>query len=292
MKKKWVFIIVLVVIIVAVILTIVFINLFTAKTTKDLAETVYSVTQNGYLNENNEKTLAIEDYLSDLSVNSELSSEQKTTINNYANVLSAYQVAGEFFNRQIVFSSYTSVYKSNRKTIKSNFNKAQDAVDSLYSYLQTNLDKVSPSGYWLAETWTDCEEYVVEIIEYTIDAFTKLEEVYQSCVDSEFMNNSMSTIIFEQMDRYATIILNEEDENYSTAGASLYTFVNQYLTDEELILDYVYDADGIKTKADDILEKGEESAYYNSFLSGASAFRSAVVVEESVSGSEIVGEAV
>lgn len=281
MKKKWLLFITIIIIIVAVVLTIVFINLFTAKNTEELAQKVYSVTQNGYLNEDDEKNQEIDAYLDRMSTNSGLTSDQRTKITNYKNIYSAYEVIGEFFNRQIIFTTYTSVYKENRKAIRNSFDDAQEAVDLLYSYLQENLETVSGSDYWLAETWDDCEGYVVSIIENTIDAFTRLEVVYQSCVDSQILNNNMSTIIFTQIDRYTSIFADEENENYSTVGRNLLSFVNQYLTTngETVILDYIYDIDGLKTKADDILTNGENSDYYNNFLSGRASLRNVAVVE-------------
>ncbi len=268
MKKLW-FIIVIVLVVVAVVLAIVFINLFTSKNTEALAKTVNSYTQSGYLSADNSGNQAIDSYLASLTSLTDLQDDLEL-IENYSDAFEAFEVIGEFYNRQIVFTDYTSSYKSNRKKIEKDFKNAQSIVDEFEAYLAENLPAIGNNQSWLAISWVTCKEYMEDIISYTSDAFTRLAEVYQNSVTSKVLNNDLTDIIFEYIDTQLTQLNDEEGVQTADIGKNLLTFANAYLTleNENIILGYMYD-DKLQTKVEDIKENGEESSYYGKFIEGS-----------------------
>ena len=278
MKKRW-FILILVLVVIAVVLAIVFVNLFREKNTSALADSVNSVTQSGYLSKENKSNQEIdeylnsmlklsenipEDYLSTLLKTEDLQAE-KNLIKNYANAYAAFEVVGEFFNREIVFTKYTNVYKSQKKKIQKNFSNAQSAVDALSKYFNEQNVKIGNADEWLARTWDDCKSNLVNLFNYTSEAFSGLTEVYKSCVNSVVLNNGLSDIILDEVGKMTVGVL----EGKVDFGEKLLNFVNAYLTreGEKLILDYSYVA-GIQLIVKDIKEKGEDSSYYANFVAG------------------------
>ncbi len=267
MKKRW-FIFVIILVIIAVILTIVFINLFREKDTTALAENVNDVTQNGYLSEENEANQAIDAYLAQVSGLGSLEAD-RTTIENYADAYAAFEVIGDFFSRQIVFTENTSVYRENRGRIRNAFQRAQNAVDDFAEYLSQNMDVVGSDEDWMTITWANCKGYMQDIISNTTDAVTRLALVYQDCVTSKVMNNAMSDIIFAEIEKWTSQLISEETVSTAGLGQQLLTFVNAYLTidGENVILQFQYD-NNIKSQAENINELGEESTFYSQFVAG------------------------
>ena len=140
MKRKWFFTI-LILAVVAVVLTIVFINLFREKDTKQLSEKVNSVTTAGYLSEDSEEYAIINAYFDDVYLKL-TTGEEKAEVKNYQDTYKAYVLAGKFFNSQLVFSEYTETYKNNRKIIEKSFENAQEATNSFKQYIIDNKEVV------------------------------------------------------------------------------------------------------------------------------------------------------
>lgn len=266
MKKKW-FWIILILAIVAVVLTIVFINLFREKDTKQLSSKVNSVVTTGYLADESDEYSIINDYFS--NIYTKLSTgEEKAEVKNYQDTYKAYVLAGKFFNKQLVFSKFTETYKNNRKAVASRFDKAQASANKLKQYIVDNKDVVAGSDYWEANTWTNCKGFANEMFVQTIDAFDLLQIVYQASVPSKIMRNDLTGLVFDTMSEFSKQTKEKlnSDEN---CALKLYNFVNVYLTEsgEKLILNFNYNYNA-QTKIANIKENGTESAYYQDFLIG------------------------
>ncbi len=282
MKKRWLILIVILVI-VAIVLAIVFINLFRDKDTTALAKEVNKVTESGYLDENNKANQDVDkylqsmlklsdnleaDYLATLLKTDNLSAENEKMA-NYANAYAAFEVIGQFYNRQIVFSKYTKVYAQQKKQISKNFSKAQKAVDALETYFVEQNVKIGNADEWLARTWDDCKVQLQQLFAFTSSAFAGLNEVYKNCVPSKLVNNAMSDIILDEVNGMTKNIA----DGQADFGKKLLTFANAYLSvaGEQVILQHSYNA-AVQAAAKDIKEKGAESEYYASFVAGELAF--------------------
>lgn len=267
MKRKG-FIVVLILAIVAVILTIVFINLFKERDTEKLSKSVNTYVSDGYLDDESEEYLTINDYLS--NIYSKISSmSEKTEVKNYQDSYKAYVVYGEFMNRQIVFSEYTETYKNERKKIETDLKKGQNVAEDLTAYIIENKDLTGESGYWQANTWANCKGYMSDLFGYTSDAFNRLGDVYTASVTSPLMNNDLTALIFNTTKELSNKISENLNQDAS-CGEALYNFVNIYLVQnkENVILNFNYNAvqqENIKK----INEKSEDwESLYNDFLQG------------------------
>lgn len=266
MKKKW-FLGILIVAIIAVILTIVFINLFGEKDTKELSQEVHSYIENGYLSQENEDYEKIIEYLD--AVYPKLStSTERSEVLNYKNAYQAYAVAGEFFDRQMVFTEFTDVYKNNRKKIENNLNNAQEKAQNLAKTIKENENLTNGSEYWEANTWANYKGEMREIISSTTTAINLLGEVYISSVPSKIMNNDLTKLIFDVVKEYSIEILEKTTQD-EMLGQKLNEFVNYYLTKEGevKILNFLYNSTS-QDKVADIVEKGKESEFYSDLLEG------------------------
>jgi len=268
MKKKW-FIVILILVAIAVVLTVVFINLFREKNTDELAKNVYNVTENGYLNDENEKNIAIKKYLQNILPLSELSDAEKTEVKNYYDSFVAFEIYGKFFERQIVFTKYTNVYKDNRKKISNAFNKAQGVVNNMYNYIQAHEDAVN--DFWLATTWADCDSFMKEIFDNTKYAISRLAEVYQTSVTSPLMKNDFTKVVFKTTDELLDEV-SKEIKTSKTASENLLKLANSYLTvqGEKNILNFNYNS-VMKSNVASILKDGKNAPEYVKLFNGTIA---------------------
>lgn len=267
MKKKWAIAIIFLIII-AVVLTVVFIFLFREKDTRALALRLNEATQEGYLADDKEEYQTISLYFDSVidALANENRDAEKSEAQNYDKAYEAFLVAGDFFNRQMIFTDYTNVYKDNRNAIERAFNRAQSAADELVVYINENRELTGDNYYWQANTWANCRENIKTIFDNTTDAFERLILVYNASVSSIFMNNSFSTLVFEGFNSLTADLETNLTEN-ETSGQALLTFVNAYFSDDELILDYQYNQN-LKDRVSDISQNGEASSFYSAFLQG------------------------
>lgn len=263
---KW-FVALIILAVIAVVLTIVFINLFREKDTKQLAQSVHETVEKGYLNEENAQYKNIYSYLNNLET--ALSTvEEKNEVKNFKDSFSAYVVVGQFFDRQIVFSQYTETYKNNRKKIQKNFAKGQESANKLEQFILNNKEIVSGSDYWQANSWVNCKGDMRDLIVYTTNAFNLLADVYQASVDSKLMNNGLTDLVFDTFEKMSAQMIEKTSES-NEFGVELNKLIGNYLTKngEKTILNFNYSSNAMQ-KVADIKENGENSAYYGDFLQG------------------------
>ena len=290
MKKKW-FIVILVLVIVAVVLTIVFINLFKERDTKALSSKLLQVTQTGYLSreipdENkkaSDENAVIHESLEEFERigTKEFSSAEVNIFSNYVDALSAYEIAVEFFSREMIFADASATYTNNHVKVQNWLSDAQKDANSLKKYVDDVKLKTDGSDYWTAQTWTDCQKWLNNIIKKTGNAVAKLTEIYRDSVPMNvahkgFMNNGFTDIVFDAMKEQIDDILTKSAEK-ADFGDDLYVLVKAYLVkeSEDLILNFPYEnisPDGeLNTLADkvaDIKINGKTSKFYDDFVSG------------------------
>lgn len=270
MKKKWI-IITIILLIIAVVLTIVFINLFSERDTEDLSNAVKTNVQTGYLKDDGDTYLKIDEYfgvmLRQASLTSSDENEISNEISNAQKLYETYIIIGEFYNKQILFSSYNDVYAKNRNQAIDNLNSANSKASEIVAYLDANSELVSGSDYWQARTWDDVEPMVKDFLNYNNLAFSALQPIFTSCVDSKVVSNDFSALILSTINFY----LNEANENWGSNKTSVntaFTMANSYLTNHyNQIMSYRYSTQ-LQGYVKDILEKGESSSYYGKLIGG------------------------
>lgn len=266
MKKKWI-IITIILLIIAVVLTIVFINLFSERDTEDLSNAVKTNVQTGYLKDDGETYLKIDNYFDVMLKQSSLAQDDRNKITNAQNLYETYLIVGEFYNKQILFSSYNDVYAKNRNQAIDNLNSANSKASEIVSYLDANSELVDGSDYWQARTWDDVESMVKDFLNYNNLAFSALQPIFVSSVDSKVASNDFSALILSTINFY----LNEANENWqgsTTSVSTAFTMANSYLTNHyNQIMSYRYSTQ-LQGYVKDILEKGESSSYYGKLIEG------------------------
>ena len=266
MRKKWFFGI-LILVVVAIILTIVFINLFKEKDTKALSEKINDVAENSYLTEDSEENKKINEYLTKMAMIFQ-DGKERTEIKNYKNAINSFSVAIKFFNRELLFSSVSNEYNNHVKSITQNFENAQEDAKKLKNYINETNAPIGNSAYWAQNTWQTSQKFVKSIFDNTREAMSKLGKVYRASVNSKFVNNEYTDIIFDGFDTLSNQVASKISED-ATVGTNLLVFTNAYYGDsnEEVILGYAYN-DILQNSVKDIVENGVDSLYYSAFLSG------------------------
>ena len=266
MKKKWI-IITIILLIIAVVLTIVFINLFSERDTEDLSNAVKTNVQTGYLDGDGDTYLKIDEYFDVMLSQASLTTSDENEISNAQRLYETYILIGEFYNKQILFSSYNDVYAEYRNQAIDNLNSANSKASEIVSYLDANSELVSGSDYWQARTWDDVEPMMKEFLNFNNSAFSALQPIFVSCVDSKVVSNDFSALILSTINFY----LNEANENWSSNTKSVNTASNMaedYLTNHcNQIMSYRYSTQ-LQSKVEDILENGESSQNYGNFING------------------------
>lgn len=266
MKKKWI-IITIILLIIAVVLTIVFINLFSERDTEDLSNAVKTNVQTGYLDSDGDTYLKIDEYFDVMLSQASLTKSDENEILNAKKLYETYIIIGEFYNKQILFSSYNDVYAEYRNQAIDNLNSANSKASEIVAYLDANSELVDGSDYWQARTWDDVEPMVKDFLNYNNLAFSALQPIFVSSVDSKVVSNDFSALILSTINFY----LNEANENWGSNPTSVntaFTMANSYLTNHyNQIMAYRY-SPTLQSDVEDILEKGESSQNYGKFING------------------------
>ncbi len=272
MKRKSKFGIFLLVIVAAA-LVVVFVTLFTPPSTRSLALSLNSKVTSGYLSDEDKSEVNICEY-NDIqtyltSVASVVTSDEtRSEIQNIRYAYKAFLVEAEFFNRQIVFSSYSEKFKENKKKIEKLLSQAQKHANAAEDYIEKHATLTSGSAYWTAQTWAGVREDLVDMTKKTAEMFKLLGEVYSASVDSKIMNNDLTTIIFRYNDELSASMVENLDKDNSL-GQKLHAFVNHYMTieKEEKILEFCYNI-AYQVAVQDILASWGSGAKFDKFKAG------------------------
>ena len=273
MKRKvyfWVFILV----VVAAVLAVVFINLFKTPSTQKLALSLNSYIERGYLStddyqeKNDCEYKDIQKYL--LEVEQVLTtSQQRNEVKNVRYAYQAYVVQANFFNRQLPFTVFKDEYKKNKKKIENLLSECQNLADKAEEYIVQHRDLTSGSDYWKAETWAGVRDDLVALTTKTAEALTLLTEVYEACVNSQFMNNGLTEIVFDASNEFSEELIAGLDQD-ATIAQRMSSFTNVYYTasGEELILDYCYKSNYQLTVSNIKNSWKSDTVLFNRFLAG------------------------
>lgn len=269
MKRKWI-IGILVLVAVGAILAVVFINMFTNKSTDAMAKNLDQAVSEGYLCETSDEYGVLNEYFENVSnaLAAQSDEEQKVTLNCQKLYLSLTKEA-KVLNSQLAFSEYTNVYKNSNKKIESLLKSAQKHANDAKTYIQSTKNLTTPSQYWTAGTWYECKDMITKMITNTNNALRCIAEVYEAGVNSKLFNNKLSSLIFETEQNLADEAL--EDLKVAGVADKIYNFTQIYFasTSLEIIMSYQYDAT-VREKVDEILnaENRAESPAYLAFLEG------------------------
>lgn len=274
MRKKWFFGI-LILAVVGIILTIVFINLFKDRDTEDLAKNVSEVATEGYLAQDSEEYVAINEYLKNVLTYFDDGAD-KNEIQNYMDSYKAFVLAIDLFEDELIFSKYSKEYNDNVGKIKKNFKLAQKAAENMTEKIGETKNLTGNSPFWNKNTWQENRGFMQEVFENSKQAMISLSTVYTASVSSKLMNNDFTQIIFNGFTALSNRVASDLIDD-STRGSALLKFVNAYYSDEneKYILGYTYNTD-LQYAVKDIKEKGAESALYADFLNGVIEGREAV----------------
>ena len=271
MRKRATWIIIVIVLI-GVVIGAVFFNMFVPRNTEELAQLVYNITETGYLSETNSSNTTFDAYTFKLiSSTSQVSSLDKAKITDYRNFYGGCEIAGQFFRRQIVFSKYTKSYSKNLKKIKDNFNKASQNAKQLEAFMANALKASNGQAYWEKESWEHCHKQLEQMMKQTADAMFALIEVYQTCVDSEMLNNNFTKVLFMALQ---DSIQDIKKLDVTTEGSQFLKLTANYMTTEteKKIIKYNFDT-SLQGKIDKILTdaNGKNTSEYQQFLNGSIA---------------------
>ena len=273
MKKRkvvfWIFILV----VIAAVLAVVFVSLFSTPSTKGLALSLNNKVTTGYLSDKDKSEKDVCEYndIENYLVNIEAVLTNDASKNEARNIRIAYQafrVQGEFFNRQIVYSTFSEKFKENKSKIESLLNQAQNCADEVENYIEKNRTLTSGSAYWTAQTWVGARDNLVEMTTKTVEMFRLMSEVYSASVGSKIMNNALTDIIFKYANEVSANMIENLDKDNSL-GQKLLSFVNQYLTvsNEEKILEFCYN-DAYKLAVQDIVASWGSGSKFDKFVAG------------------------
>lgn len=282
MKKKWL-IIALILIVISVVLAIVFLNLFKDKNTEKVVSDIHSVATTGYLSGTNDDAENFESYLQDIKDLSEkllkeekkLSDKEKEELQqmfnitkNYKSAFEAYKFAIKYFDKQLVFTTYTDTYKANQKEIRDSLKDVSKTVKSISNdYGVDNSETLNID--WLKRTWSDWKDGVQNVINKTGDVYKRLFDVYESCLNSQIMNNNLINFVFSYLEEKIDILI--ATPNAENIGAVIESICTKYFSQqgEKIIIKYNFDI-SLQEKVADVVENEEKSDYWNDFLNGFS----------------------
>ena len=259
----------IVIAIIAVVLAIVFINLFSDKDTKALAQEINRVATTSYLNEESSEFKEIDEYLT--VVSGALDSKEKNEVLNYQNMLKSTAIMIDFYNRQILFSEFSEAYKVERKKIEKEFKKAQEVAEEFCAYIVKNKTDAYGSDWWTANTWVEGKKFMQEITTNANSAFERLQSVFVEGVDSKIINNDLTQLVFNETTKMFSEVNESLSEN-DLKSTALLNFVEIYysLNGEKILIAYNY-SESMQNEVSDINENGEDSLFYNNLLDGSIA---------------------
>ena len=269
MRRKW-FIGILILAVVGAVLAVVFVNMFTSKSTSPMAEDLNFVSNSGYLCAESDEYQDIIEYFDNVStaLNTE-SDEQDKVVLNCKNLYIAFSKEARFINKQLAFSEYTNTYKNSIKNVERLLKNAQKNANEAKIYIKNKKTMVSSNPYWTAGTWYECKDYVLKMIKDTNSALKLIAGVYQAGVSSKLLNNKLSSLIFETTQDLADKVVADLEVTNSADQISNFSQIYFNQSGIEKIMSYQYNS-SVREKVETILnaENRAELAVYQEFLEG------------------------
>lgn len=164
----------------------------------------------------------------------------------------------DFYDDYFVLATDNKTLSRNYKTIRNNFEDAQEAQEDMNGFIADGLNLQDNSETYLKNIYIDFRESYVDYISSMTKAIDALSNCYQGCFIDNLSNNLASTLILNSVDNYLTVITGDYAElvdkdvkggnfdsyEYETTGkiTAYSEFVNSYILNRQEIVEYNFTA--------------------------------------------------
>lgn len=160
----------------------------------------------------------------------------------------------DFYDDYLVLATDNKTLSRNYKTIRNNFEDAQEAQEDMNGFIADGLNLQDNSETYLKNIYIDFRESYVDYISSMTKAIDALSNCYQGCFIDNLSNNLASTLILNSVDNYLTVITGDYAElvdkdvkggnfdsyEYETTGkiTAYSEFVDSYILNRQEIVEY------------------------------------------------------
>lgn len=160
----------------------------------------------------------------------------------------------DFYDDYFVLATDNKTLSRNYKTIRNNFEDAQEAQEDMNGFIADGLNLQDNSETYLKNIYIDFRESYVDYISSMTKAIDALSNCYQGCFIDNLSNNLASTLILNSVDNYLTVITGDYAElvdkdvkggnfdsyEYETTGkiTAYSEFVDSYILNRQEIVEY------------------------------------------------------
>lgn len=160
----------------------------------------------------------------------------------------------DFYDDYLVLATDNKTLSRNYKTIRNNFEDAQEAQEDMNGFIADGLNLQDNSETYLKNIYIDFRESYVDYISSMTKAIDALSNCYQGCFIDNLSNNLASTLILNSIDNYLTVITGDYAElvdkdvkggnfdsyEYETTGkiTAYSEFVDSYILNRQEIVEY------------------------------------------------------
>lgn len=164
----------------------------------------------------------------------------------------------DFYDDYLVLATDNKTLSRNYKTIRNNFEDAQEAQEDMNGFIADGLNLQDNSETYLKNIYIDFRESYVNYISSMTKAIDALSNCYQGCFIDNLSNNLASTLILNSVDNYLTVITGDYAElvdkdvkggnfdsyEYETTGkiTAYSEFVDSYILNRQEIVEYNFTA--------------------------------------------------
>ena len=164
----------------------------------------------------------------------------------------------DFYDDYFVLATDNKTLSRNYKTIRNNFEDAQEAQEDMNGFIADGLNLQDNSETYLKNIYIDFRESYVDYISSMTKAIDALSNCYQGCFIDNLSNNLASTLILNSVDNYLTVITGDYAElvdkdvkggnfdsyEYETTGkiTAYSEFVDSYILNRQEIVEYNFTA--------------------------------------------------
>ena len=160
----------------------------------------------------------------------------------------------DFYDDYLVLATDNKTLSRNYKTIRNNFEDAQEAQEDMNGFIADGLNLQDNSETYLKNIYIDFRGAYVDYISSMTKAIDALSNCYQGCFIDNLSNNLASTLILNSVDNYLTVITGDYAElvdkdvkggnfdsyEYETTGkiTAYSEFVDSYILNRQEIVEY------------------------------------------------------
>ena len=164
----------------------------------------------------------------------------------------------DFYDDYLVLATDNKTLSRNYKTIRNNFEDAQEAQEDMNGFIADGLNLQDNSETYLKNIYIDFRGAYVDYISSMTKAIDALSNCYQGCFIDNLSNNLASTLILNSVDNYLTVITGDYAElvdkdvkggnfdsyEYETTGkiTAYSEFVDSYILNRQEIVEYNFTA--------------------------------------------------